>query len=344
MLTDEARILRQAECWSRQGRDVGVAIVVETFGSAPRPVGSHLVVDEGGAFHGSVSGGCVEGEVVTAALDAIEDGAPRFLDFGVADEVAWRVGLPCGGRVGVHVQKLDATGANLLAEINSEYSARRACALVTPLDGGESSLLRAGEAADDAAGAALRAGRSAVVDVGGRRHFVYVHRPPTRLAIIGAVHVAQPLSEMARIAGFDVVIVDPRAAFAAPERFPDVTLIAQWPDDALPLLGLDGFTAIAAMSHDPRIDDAALRLALASDCFYVGALGSRASQMRRVERLRTSGVTAQALARLHAPIGLDIGAVSPTEIAISVMGEIVLAQRQKPLRAELSRAAAVAAQ
>jgi xanthine dehydrogenase accessory factor len=149
---------------------------------------------------------------------------------------------------------------------------------------------------------------------------------------------------MARIAGFEVVIVDPRSAFAAHERFPDMTLIAQWPDEALPALGLDGFTAIAALSHDPKIDDAALRIALASDCFYVGALGSMTSQIRRVERLKASGVTAGALARLRAPIGLDIGAVSPAEIAISVMGEIVLTQRQKPLRAEVSRAAAVAAQ
>jgi xanthine dehydrogenase accessory factor len=339
MLTDETEILRQAEAWGRLGRGVAIATVVETFGSAPRPVGSHLVVDEAGVFCGSVSGGCVEGEVVTAALDVIEDGAPRLLNFGVADEAAWRAGLPCGGCVSVYVQKLDAACVKLLAELSDEYAQRRACALVTPLDGGEPQLLRSSDAKEDPPAETLRAGQSVLIEHGSRRMFVYVHRPPTRLVIVGAVHVAQVLSSMARAAGFDVVIIDPRAAFAARERFPDVTVITQWPDEALPRLGFDGFTALAALSHDPKIDDAALRLALVSDCFYVGALGSMTSQARRVERLAATGMTAAALTRLRAPIGLDIGTVSPAEIAISVMGEIVLTRRQKPLRAETARAA-----
>ena len=321
------------------GRGVAVATVVETFGSAPRPVGSHLVVDEAGVFCGSVSGGCVEGEVVTAALDVIEDGAPRLLNFGVADEAAWRAGLPCGGCVSVYVQKLDAACVKLLAELSDEYAQRRACALVTPLDGGEPWLLRSSDAKEDPPAETLRAGQSVLIERGSRRMFVYVHRPPTRLVIVGAVHVAQVLSSMARAAGFDVVIIDPRAAFAARERFPDVTVITQWPDEALPRLGFDGFTALAALSHDPKIDDAALRLALSSDCFYVGALGSMTSRARRVERLTAAGLTESALTRLRAPIGLDIGAVSPAEIAISVMGEIVLTRRQKPLRMETARAA-----
>jgi xanthine dehydrogenase accessory factor len=339
MLTDEAEILRQAEAWGRLGRGVAIATVVETFGSAPRPVGSHLVVDEAGAFFGSASGGCVEGEVITAALDVIEDGSPRLLNFGVADEVAWRAGLPCGGGIGVYVQKLDAAWGRLLADMRGEYAARRACALVTPLDGGEPWLLPASHAVDDALASALRAGQSALVERQGRRILAYVHNPRTRLVIVGAVHVAQALASMARIAGLEVVIVDPRAAFTARERFPDMTLLTQWPDEALPELRLDAFTALAALSHDPKIDDAALRIALASDCFYVGALGSMTSQRRRAQRLAASGVTSAALARLRAPIGLDIGAVSPMEIAISVMGEIVLTRRRKPLRAEMARAA-----
>ncbi len=339
MLTDETEILRQAEAWGRLGRGAAIATVVETFGSAPRPVGSHLVVDEAGAFRGSVSGGCVEGEAVTAALDVIEDGAPRLLNFGVADEVAWRAGLPCGGRVSVYVQKLAAACVKLLAELSNEYAQRRACALITPLDGGEPWLLRASDANENPPAETFRAGQSALIEHQGRRLFVYVHEPPTRLIIVGAVHVAQALASMARAAGFDVVIIDPRAAFAARERFLDMTLITQWPDEALPQLGLDGHTALAALSHDPKIDDAALRLALASDCFYVGALGSMTSQARRVERLTAAGLTEAALTRLRAPIGLDIGAVSPAEIAISVMAEIVLTRRQKPLRAETARVA-----
>jgi len=339
MLTDETEILRQAETWGRMGRGVAIATVVEIFGSAPRPLGSHLAVDDEGVFCGSVSGGCVEGEVVTAALDVIEDGAPRLLNFGVADEAAWRAGLPCGGCVGVYVQKLDVACVKLLTEMNDEHAQRRACALVAPLDGGAPWLLRASDAVDDALAATLREGRSALIEHQDKRLFVYVHRPPRRLVIVGAVHVAQALSTMARTAGFDVVIIDPRAAFAARERFPAAMVVTQWPDEALPQLGLDGHTALAALSHDPKIDDAALCLALASDCFYVGALGSMTSRARRIERLKAAGLTEAALARLHAPIGLDIGAVSPAEIAISVMAEIVLTGRQKLLRAETARAA-----
>ena len=342
MPTDEAEILRQAELWGELERGVAVATVVQTFGSAPRPPGSHLVVEESGLFFGSASGGCVEGDVITAALDVIEDGAPRLLNFGGADEVAWRPGLPCGGGIGVHVQKLDLALVKLLADMRGEYAARRACGLVTPLDGGAPWLSRMSDAVDDISASTLRAGRSALVEHRGRPMFVYVHRPPTRLVIVGAVHAAQALAAIARVAGFEVVVIDPRAAFATSERFPDTVLIPRWPDEALPALELDAFTALAVLSHDPKIDDPALRIALASNCFYVGALGSAASQVRRVERLKARGVTADALARLRAPIGLDIGAVSPTEIAVAVMGEIVLTQRRKPLRAETSRAAAYA--
>jgi xanthine dehydrogenase accessory factor len=342
MPTDEAEILRQAELWGELERGVAVATVVQTLGSAPRPPGSHLVVEESGLFFGSASGGCVEGDVITAALDVIEDGAPRLLNFGGADEVAWRPGLPCGGGIGVHVQKLDRSLVKLLADMRGECASRRACGLVTPLDGGAPWLLRMSDAVDDISASTLRAGRSALVEHRGRPMFVYVHRPPTRLVIVGAVHAAQALAAIARVASFEVVVIDPRAAFATSERFPDTVLIPRWPDEALPALGLDAFTALAVLSHDPKIDDPALRIALASNCFYVGALGSAASQARRVERLKARGVTADALARLRAPIGLDIGAVSPTEIAVAVMGEIVLTQRQKPLRAETARAAAYA--
>jgi xanthine dehydrogenase accessory factor len=341
MLTDEAEILRQAELWGESERGVAVATVVETSGSAPRPPGSHLVVEQSGLFFGSASGGCVEGDVITAALDVIEDGAPRLLNFG-GDEVAWRPGLPCGGGIGVYVQKLDPVWGKLLADMRGEYASRRACGLVTPLDGGAPWLLRMSDAIDDISASTLRAGRSAFVEHRGRPMFVYVHRPPARLVIVGAVHAAQALAAIARVANFEVVVIDPRAAFATSERFPDTVLIPRWPDEALPALGLDAFTALAVLSHDPKIDDAALCIALASNCFYVGALGSAASQARRVERLKARGVTANALARLRAPIGLDIGAVSPTEIAVAVLGEIVLTQRRKPLRAETARATAYA--
>ena len=189
-----------------------------------------------GLFFGSASGGCVEGDVITAALDVIEDGAPRLLNFGGGDEVAWRPGLPCGGGIGVHVQKLDQALVKLLADMRGEYASRRACGLVTPLDGGAPWLLRMSDAVDDLSASTLRAGRSALVEHHAGPMFVYVHRPPTRLVIVGAAHVAQALAAIARVANFEVVVIDPRAAFAASERFPDTVLIPRWPDEALPAL------------------------------------------------------------------------------------------------------------
>jgi xanthine dehydrogenase accessory factor len=339
MLVDDTEILLQAENWRRSRRGVAIATVVETFGSAPRPVGSHLVVEESGLFYGSVSAGCIEGEVVTAALEIIADGGPRLLEFGIADETAWRPGLSCGGRIAVYVEKIHVKRFDALAGFNRERVARRPCALVTSLEDGETQLLRSSglalvDAPGDAVQGLLRAGKSGVVTREGRRYFVETFRPPPRLIAIGAVHVAQALVPMARVAGFDVIVVDPREAFSVRERFPDARLDQRWPDEALPDIGLDALTAVAALTHDPKIDDAALRQALVSECFYVGALGSRTSHARRVKRLVESGVSPDALERLCAPIGLDIGAVSPAEIAISVLGEIILARRQKPLRRE----------
>jgi xanthine dehydrogenase accessory factor len=331
---NDSGILLQAEAWRRAGRGVAIATVVETFGSAPRPVGSHLVVDENGFFCGSVSAGCVEGEVITAALDAIEDGAPRFLEFGVADETAWRVGLSCGGRIAVHVERVDEDRLVLLSRVNAERAARRACALVTPLDGGAARLVLSGAATNEppALDRQLRNGKSGLVTHDRRRLFANCYRPGPRLVIVGAVHVAQALAPMATLSGFDVIVVDPRGVYAAQERFPDARLDTRWPDEALASIGLDAFTAVAVLTHDPKIDDPALRLALESDCFYVGALGSRATHARRVERLRASGVSSRLLERLRAPIGLDIAAVSPAEIAVSILAELILARGQKPLR------------
>lgn len=330
----DAGVLRQAESWRRMGRGVALATVVETFGSAPRPVGSHLAVDEAGTFCGSVSAGCVEGEVITAAQDAIADGAPRFLEFGVADEVAWRVGLSCGGRIAVHVERIDPDRLLLLSALNEAIAARRHCVVITSLDGGPAQLISGSDFASvpRALDAQLRDGGSGLFLHEGRRLFVNHYRPGPRLLVVGAVHVAQALATMAALAGFDVTVIDPRGAYASVERFPQARLDMRWPDEALPEIGLDAATAVVVLTHDPKIDDPALRVALASDCFYVGALGSRATHARRAERLKAGGVTPFALERLHAPIGLDIAAISPAEIAVSILAEVILARGQKPLR------------
>jgi xanthine dehydrogenase accessory factor len=231
---------------------------------------------------------------------------------------------------------------DLLAALNEERKARRAAILVTDLDDGSQRLVRAGEIARDPLAEALderlRMGKSGTIESGGRRYFLTVQAPPARLIAVGAVHVSQALAPMAKLSGFDVTIVDPRTAFATPERFPDVRVIAEWPDKVLPEIGLDRYTAVALLTHDPKIDDPALTLALRAECFYIGALGSKKTHAKRLERLAAAGLSAQA-ARIHAPIGLDIGAVSPAEIAVSILGEIVLSLRKKPLRSEKDRAA-----
>ncbi len=181
---------------------------------------------------------------------------------------------------------------------------------------------------------ALRMGKSGVVSVAGNPVFLAVQVPPVRLLVIGAVHVSQALAPMAQLAGFDVTIVDPRTAFATAERFPDVKVLAEWPDQAVERLGLDRFTAVAALTHDPKIDDPALDAALRAECFYIGALGSRKTHAARVARLGKAGFDEAAIERIHAPIGLDIGAVSPAEIAVSILGQVIGALRKKPLRSD----------
>jgi xanthine dehydrogenase accessory factor len=225
---------------------------------------------------------------------------------------------------------------DILRSLNAERAARRAAIVITDVASGAQRFVAAADvAADPLRGileAHLRSGKSGMEETPQGRVFLTVHVPPPRLVVIGAVHISQALAPVARLLGYDATIVDPRTAFASPERFPDVKLIAQWPDEALPPLGVDRYTAFVALTHDPKIDDPALLHALGRDCFYVGALGSKKTHMRRVERLKAQGVTDAALSRIHAPIGLAIGAVSPPEIALAIMAEITASLRLSPER------------
>jgi xanthine dehydrogenase accessory factor len=216
--------------------------------------------------------------------------------------------------------------AETLAELNAERAARRPVLVVTDMAGGEQRLIKAKDIAADKLSAELdrhlRMGKSGMIEVDGNKLFTTVHAPTARLVIVGAVHISQALAPMARALDYDVTVVDPRTAFASPERFPDVSLIAEWPDVALPPLHVDPYTAFVALTHDPKIDDPALKHALDRDCFYIGALGSRKTHAKRLERLKLLGVSQVALERIHAPIGLAIGAVSPAEIAVAILAEI----------------------
>jgi len=230
----------------------------------------------------------------------------------------------------------------VLKAMNSARRERRAGAIVTRLSDGGQRFVPAEALGSDPLAAeidsALRMNRSGTVVVGEESFFLTVQTPPPRLVLIGAVHISQALTPMARLAGLDATIIDPRTGFATAERFPDTAVVAQWPDEALAAAPPDRYTGVCLLTHDPKIDDPALKIALASDCFYIGALGSKKTHAKRLERMRAEGFAESALARIHAPIGLDIGAVSPAEIAVSIVGEIVAALRKKPLRAESAAA------
>src|SRR5262244_3194144 len=223
---------------------------------------------------------------------------------------------------------------DILTASNAERAARRAAIVITNVENGKQRFLKAADVAKDPLRAELaehlRTGKSGMIESAEGPVFLTVYVPAPQLVITGAVHISQALAPIGKMLGYDVTIVDPRTAFASPERFPDVKVIAEWPDQALPPLGVDRYTAFVALTHDPKIDDPALLHALERDCFYIGALGSRKTHGRRVERLKAQGISDAALARIHAPIGLDIGAVSPSEIAVAIMGEITAQLRQSP--------------
>ncbi|WP_296426239.1 XdhC family protein [Yoonia sp.] len=302
--------------WHRAGRGVALATVVETWGSAPRAVGSQLVIDADGAMEGSVSGGCVEGAVIIEAIDALADGKARLLDYGVSDDAAFAVGLACGGRIRVLVEPVGtAMPVALLEQLVDARGRAEPVACVTDLQGGGARLAGASAYPER-----FRLDRSGVEDDG--RTFVAVHKPPLRMIIVGAVHIAQPLVGMARACGYAPVIIDPRGAFGSAERFPGETIVDDWPDAALAALMPDARTAVITLTHDPKLDDPAIMTALRSDVFYLGCLGSTRTHAKRVVRLQDAGFSTAEIGRIHAPVGLDLGGRQPGEIAVSIMAEI----------------------
>jgi len=332
---DADTILDTAARWRVEGRRVALATVVRTWGSSPRPVGSQLAADDAGTFVGSVSGGCVESAVIAEAR-AILKGAPaRLLGFGVSDEQAWEVGLACGGKVEIFVQSI-AGQEELLAVLRRVRAARKPALVAIDLADGRSALVAEGEHAGDAALRASLAGdaaralaqeQSCVIERDGRHYFLQVFAPPRKLALVGAVHIAQSLIPMAVAAGYDVTVIDPRSAFAAESRFPGVTMTHEWPGAALAAFAPDRRSAVITLTHDPKLDDPALAAALRSDAFYIGALGSRKTHAARLSRLKEQGFGDAELARIHGPVGLSIGAVSPAEIAVSILADLTQALR-----------------
>ncbi|WP_230635426.1 XdhC family protein [Sphingomonas sp. Leaf4] len=297
-MADNDSVLAAARSWA--GAPLAIATVTSTWGSAPRPRGSHMLVHGDGRFEGSVSGGCVESDILATAAEVIA-GAPFVVKrYGVADAAAWDVGLPCGGEIEVMVQPVSPHGFDpaLFEAVEAARADGRAIDLSTDLSSGVTT--------QGAAGA-----------------FVNRYDPPRRLLIVGAVQIAQTLCGLARELGIATTLIDPRARFLTPERFPGVTLDDRWPDEALAALRPDAASAVVTLSHDIKIDDPALVAALKAPTGYVGALGSRRSHAARLERLVAAGIGPDDLARIDGPVGLDIGAIGPAEIALSIAAAMV---------------------
>jgi xanthine dehydrogenase accessory factor len=338
-------ILADLDRWILSDRQIAIATVIQTWGSSPRRAGSKLAIASDGQFSGSVSGGCVENAVMEVALDSLKTHRAQLLHFGVADETAWEVGLACGGSIDVLVKPIDIVLFQALrnAWIDETHSVH-----VTVIRGSEHILGRemlvredgvvVGTIGNHRQQKALQLANDVFVHGESQRMMLddetelfleFISPPPTLIAV-GGVHIAVALMDMAKTLGYRTVVVDPRSVWGNEERFPNVgQLIHSWPEKAFEQIKITRSTAIAMLTHDPKLDDAALKIALTSPAFYVGALGSKTTNAKRRERLLGEGITEQQFSRLHAPIGIDIGASTPEEIALAVMAQVVETQRKR---------------
>jgi xanthine dehydrogenase accessory factor len=317
--------------WLDNGHKAALATVISTWGSSPCPPGSHLAIRDDGIIVGSVSAGCVESAVIHQSMKAIEGAPPQVCEYGVSGELAWEVGLACGGEIKIFVRSIK-DGAELLRETQKRVREGLSSCLVTRISDASSTLFGEGikndkkkyfEGLDELAQKAANENKSFISVIEKESFFFEAITPPRCLIIIGAVHIAQALAPMAMIIGFKVVVIDPRKSFATSERFPGVDIRTDWPDQVITDLSVNNRTAIVVLTHDPKIDDQVLRSSLESPSFYVGALGSSRTNEKRLNRLKDLGLDKKALNRLHGPVGLDIGSKLPAEIAIAILAEII---------------------
>jgi len=337
-------ILPDLDRWREDRKSIALATVVQTWGSSPRRAGAKMALTRDGKITGSVSGGCVEAAVFEAGVEVLKSNIPQLLHFGVADETAWEVGLACGGSIDIFVKPLDS---DFFSELHSVLVDEHQAVVVTVVRGpndllGREILLKddgnvTGTLNDELDANALNLARETLAQGVSRRAmlneavevFLEVILPPPTIIAVGGVHITIALMALAKTLGYRTVVIDPRQAFGNAERFPNVDqLIQAWPQEAFQQVQITRSTAIALLTHDPKLDDPALKIALSSPAFYVGALGSRTTQMKRRQRLQDEGLTEAQLDRLHGPIGLEIGAGTPEEIALAIMAEIVAARNK----------------
>ena len=336
-------ILPDLDKWRvEDNNSIALATVIQTWGSSPRRAGAKMALKPDGKITGSVSGGCVEGAVFDTGVEVLKSNRPQLLHFGVADETAWEVGLACGGSIDIFVKPLDT---ELFKPLRSVLVDEQPAVLITVVGGSDKLLGRemlvrddgnvTGSISDELNEQVMNLASETLTQGESRRAmlnedieiFMEVILPPPTLIAVGGVHITIALMSLAKTLGYRTVVVDPRSAFGNEERFPNVDqLIQAWPDEAFLQVPITRSTAIAMLTHDPKLDDPALKIALPSAAFYVGALGSKNTQAKRRQRLLDEGITEEQLRRLHGPIGLEIGAGTPEEIAISIMAEIVAAR------------------
>jgi xanthine dehydrogenase accessory factor len=341
-------ILTDLDRWCANEEAIALATVVQTWGSSPRRGGAKMALTASGQMCGSVSGGCVEGAVYETGLDVIKTGKPQLLHFGVANETAWEVGLACGGSIDVFVRQLDR---DWYAALRSNVNADRASMVVTvirgPIDllghemivGEDGTMIGAIDPEIDRE--VLAVAQDALCYGQSQRHtiaaaepievFLDVIAPSPEIIAVGGVHIAIALTQIAKVMGYRTTVIDPRGAFGTEARFPHVDrLIHAWPDEALTQINLSCLSAVVMLTHDPKLDDPALKIALPSEAFYVGALGSRKTQEERRQRMLAASISETDLAKLHGPIGINLGGQTPEEIALAITAEIV-ACRNRPL-------------
>ena len=314
MATTDVDVLYTALEWAKTKSKVVLATVVQTWGSAPRKAGSHMAIREDGIFVGSVSGGCVEGEVIQRAIDGF-DGVGVLLDFGVTTEDAWEVGLSCGGEIQIWLEYVQVS---ILQELCSKIDQRIPCAIRLSLRTVEPMLVIEGT---------TEGTHKSIIDAQNDQVAIRAYYPSRRLFVVGAVHIAQTLTVMAQQVGYEVFVIDPRSIFLEKERWGDIERIDAYPEEVFEKWTLGCQDAVVALSHDPKIDDEALEIALGSDAFYIGALGSRKNHAARCQRLIDVGCNEEDVrTRIHGPVGLNIAAKTPSEIAVSILAQMILCQ------------------
>ena len=314
-MTEVDDILTPMSVWLKEKRKVALATVISTWGSAPRPVGGQMAIDSNGEIIGSVSGGCVEGAVINEGINSINDGKLRIKDYGISNDMAWEVGLACGGELKILIQPLNLEDKIVYSIVENIKNREPTKLIINCLTGSrhiDNSIINQISSYDKI-----------------KEEFIHVIDPKPRLFIVGAVHIAQALISLAKTADFEIILIDPRDHFATKDRFPNCKIINEWPDTALSNFILDKSTHLVTLTHDPKIDDPALIYTLKKDIGYIGSLGSKKTHNKRCERLIDIGFCQSDLSKIHGPIGLNIKAKTPAEIAVSIMAEIINFRRSK---------------